>query len=128
MRAKKKPVRVLAHHERAKTGAQDRTGQGFHSDDTISRGAGQATIAALLSCGQENAVPMADLRAMTGLDGRMIRAMIQRERLAGVPICADNHSGYFLPADERERLDCAKSMKHRAGEIMKVAESIEEAT
>lgn len=84
-------------------------------------------IADLLSCGQENAIPRRDLEALTGLDGRTIRLMIERERRGGVPICADNTNGYYLPSSEAEKTACARSMKHRAEEIRKTAEAIERA-
>jgi hypothetical protein len=58
-------------------------------------------------------------------DGRTIRLMIQRERLEGIPICADNLTGYFLPSTEDEKTACVRSMRHRAGEIMRTAQAIE---
>ena len=84
-------------------------------------------ISRLLSHGRENAVPLRHLTAMTKLDGRTVRAMIAEERLAGMPILSDNSTGYFLPASEDEKARFIRSMKHRAGEIMRVAESIERA-
>ena len=84
-------------------------------------------IARLLSHGRENAVPLRHLTAMTKLDGRTVRAMIAEERLAGMPILSDNSTGYFLPASEDEKARFIRSMKHRAGEIMRVAKSIERA-
>lgn len=87
--------------------------------------AGQIKISDFLSTGQENAIPIHHLKTVTGLDGRTVRLMIQRERLAGVPILADNQTGYFLPANEDEQQRCVRSMKHRAGEIIKTAQAIE---
>lgn len=87
--------------------------------------AGQIKISDFLSAGQENAVPIHHLKTVTGLDGRTVRLMIQRERLAGVPILADNQTGYFLPANEDDQQRCVRSMKHRAGEIIKTAQAIE---
>lgn len=84
-------------------------------------------IADLLSHGQQNAVPLRDLASMTGLDGRAVRLMIQAERLSGVPILADNSTGYYLPDSEGERERFVRSMRHRAGEIMRAAEAIEKA-
>ena len=40
---------------------------------------------------------------------------------------ADNATGYYLPATEHERAACVRSMRHRAGEIMKSAQAIEQA-
>ena len=79
---------------------------------------GQRKVADLLSHGREK---------LTGLDGRTVRLMIERERREGSPILADNATGYYLPATEHERAACVRSMRHRAGEIMKSAQAIEQA-
>ena len=84
-------------------------------------------ISSLLLPGRRNALSRRDLEAMTGLDGRTIRLMIERERREGVPILADNATGYYLPATEHEKAACVRSMRHRAGEIMKTARAIERA-
>ncbi len=81
-------------------------------------------IADLLGHGQENAVPLQHLMTLTGLDSRTIRQRIERERRAGIPICADNMTGYFLPTNELERDRCVQSMRHRAEEIRVTAEAI----
>ena len=52
---------------------------------------------------------------------------IERERREGRPILADNATGYYLPATKYERAACVRSMRHRAGEIMKSAQAIEQA-
>lgn len=82
-------------------------------------------IADLLSHGQENAVPLQHLVALTNTDGRTVRAKIAAERLAGVPILSDNATGYYLPGSEGERERFVRSMKHRAREIERAAEAIE---
>ena len=82
---------------------------------------GQWGIADLLLPGRENAIPRREL------DGRTVRLMIERERREGRPILADNATGYYLPATEHERATCVRSMRHRAGEIMKSAQAIEQA-
>ena len=87
----------------------------------------QIKIAAFLNHGQENAIPRRELEKLTGMDGRTVRLMIQQERLSGMPICADNLTGYYLPATEEERTTCVRSMRHRAGEIMRTARAIERA-
>lgn len=84
-------------------------------------------ISRLLLRGQENAIPLHDLKAVTGWDGRTIRRMIERERRSGVPILADNSRGYFLPANYHERAACVCSMRHRALEILRTAQAIEAA-
>lgn len=79
----------------------------------------------LLSHGQANAVPLRDLEGMTGLDGRTVRAMISAERRAGSAILSDNATGYYLPANEEEKARFVRSMRHRAGEIMRAADAVE---
>lgn len=80
-----------------------------------------------LSHGRENAVPLRHLKKLMETDGRTIRLTIQQERLAGTPICADNLTGYYLPATEEEKTTCVRSLRHRAEEIMKTARAIERA-
>ncbi len=81
-------------------------------------------IAQFLLQGQKNAVPLRHLVRLTGHNERMVRKMIQRERLKGIPILHDNLSGYFLPASQDEVISCVRSMKRRAAEIIKVAQSL----
>ena len=87
----------------------------------------QIKIAAFLNHGQENAIPRRELEKLTGIDGRTVRLMIERERRAGIPICADNATGYYLPSTADEKATCVRSLRHRAGEIMKTARAIEQA-
>lgn len=82
-------------------------------------------IADLLSHGQENAVPLRQLIAITGEDGRTIREKIATERLAGVPILSDNATGYYLPGNDGEKERFVRSMRNRAREIERAAESVE---
>lgn len=86
---------------------------------------GQILISDYLSAGQENAVPLRHLKNITGIDGRTVRRMIFEERLAGIPILADNQTGYYLPATQEEKQRCVRSMKHRAREIERAAKAIE---
>ena len=85
----------------------------------------QRKVSDFLSHGRENAVPLRHLKKMMETDGRTVRLMIQQERLSGMPICADNLPGYYLPATEEEKSACVRSMRHRAGEIMRTARAIE---
>lgn len=87
----------------------------------------QGKISTLLLPGAGNAVPLRQLAAWTGLAERDVRRIIRRERMEGVPILADNHSGYFLPACEEERSGCVRSMRHRAWQILAAADAIEAA-
>ena len=82
-------------------------------------------IADLLRYGQANAVPLRDLAGITGLDGRVVRAMIAAERRAGAAILSDNMTGYYLPANEEEKARFVRSMRHRAKEILCAADAVE---
>lgn len=82
-------------------------------------------ISEFLSHGSGNGVELRDLVRMTGLSEREVRQSIQRDRLAGVPILSDNINGYFLPGDEHDVSRCARSLRHRAAEINRVADAIE---
>lgn len=108
------------------TGSASRADTTSNHDSTTSIPRAQAKIADLLP-GRENAIPRRELERLTGLDGRTVRLMIERERREGSPILADNATGYYLPATEHERAACVRSMRHRAGEIMKSAQAIEQA-
>lgn len=119
----KKARPVVAATEQANGNA----GSSFHEDFTTKQAVGQFLISDYLRQGQENAVSLQELRQWTGIDGRIIRRKIATERLQGIPILADNQTGYFLPATEEERKRCVRSMKHRAKEIYKAAQAIETA-
>lgn len=88
---------------------------------------GAYPISRLLLHGRENAVSLRHLVSMTNLDGRTVRSMITAERFDGVPILSDNSTGYYLPANDTEKTQFIRSMKHRAKEIERVAEAIEKA-
>lgn len=112
---------------RAEAGVNHADGYSQRQHNTQGPG-GQRKIAALLSHGRENAIPRLELEKLTGLDGRTVRLMIERERREGMPILADNATGYYLlPATEHERAACVRSMLHRADEIRKTAEAIDRA-
>lgn len=99
----------------------------FHINSISNAPNVQLKISDFLSFGQANAVTLHYLQGMTGLKGREIRRMIQQERLEGIPICADNVAGYYLPANDSEKMRCARSMRHRAAEIDATAKAIEAA-
>lgn len=95
------------------------------TQSTTAAPGGQRSIAVLLGVGAENGITRRELERLTGLDGRSVRLLIERERREGVPILADNASGYFLPASEDERAACVRSMRHRAAEILITARAVE---
>lgn len=87
-----------------------------------SRQAGKITD--FLSTGQQNAVPLKHLKDLLHLDERTVRLLIRSERLAGVPICEDSRNGYYMPSSADERDTCAKRLRHRAAQIVAVADAI----
>lgn len=109
---------------RAKREKQQASGNS-HPNHTTPIPQAQGRISDLLLPGRENAIPRRDLEAMTGLDGRTIRLMIEQERRRGALILSDNHHGYFLSDDPAEAQQFARSMRHRAGEILRTARAIE---
>ena len=125
--SRKKKARPDAATSRRAGQEKQQTRSNSHHKHTTQGPGGQRKIADLLSYGQENAIPRRHLEKLTGLDGRTVRLMIEREGHEGVPILADNVTGYYLPATEHERAACVRSMRHRAGEIMKSARAIERA-
>ena len=86
----------------------------------------QGKVSRLLLYGRENAVPLQQIVKLSGLDNRTARRMIEIERRAGIPICSDNQSGYYLAADAAELGRFVRSMQHRAGEIVKTARALDD--
>ena len=82
-------------------------------------------IADFLGSGKGNAVTLRQLVAWTGRDERTVRRMISTERKAGTVICADNRSGYYLPGAPADIVSFSRSMAHRAGEILMIAQMAE---
>lgn len=73
----------------------------------------------------ENGVTLRHLEKLTDLPGREIRRQIERERRAGALIISDNQHGYYLTDDPAEAQRFARSMQHRAREILRTARAIE---
>ena len=82
-------------------------------------------IADFLSHGAENGVTLRHLEKLADLPGREVRRQIERERRAGALIISDNQHGYFLTDDPAEAQRFARSMQHRAREILRTARAIE---
>ena len=95
------------------------------SKDTTLRDQTQGQISSLLLRGEQNAIPLRLLAAWTGWEEREVRRAIQRERLAGVPILANNRTGYYLPCDDAERARFVCSMRARARQILRAARAVE---
>ena len=94
------------------------------SNDTTTAGSRQFRISNLLLTGEENAVPMKHIKQLVPLPNREIRRQIQLEREQHITIVSD-HNGYYLAGTELERERFVRSMRHRAAEIVKVAEAVE---
>lgn len=122
----KAPTSAATLTEAAETAAFGRAAISYDYLTTTVAGR-QRRVSDFLSIGRENAVPLRHLKKLLEVDGRTVRLMIERERRAGIPICADNATGYYLPSTADEKAACVRSMRHRAGEIMKTARAIERA-
>lgn len=107
--------------------ADGKAASNFRINSNLLAVGNQSKISGFLRLGQENSVSLTQLQQWTGLDKRVIRQRITAERFEGIPILADNQTGYFLPATEDERKRCVRSMRHRAKEIYKAAQAIETA-
>ena len=64
-----------------------------------------------------------------GVDLRKLTKMIETERRAGTPICANcsteqDQQGYYLPETEEELKEYCDSLKGRAIEILKTRQAI----
>ena len=109
----------------AETGTCDRASTSNAQHITREREKQPGIIERLLSPGAENGLPLRHLVKLTGLPARQVRQLIQAERLQGAPILADNHSGYFLPGSPRDVEEFARSMRHRAKEIIRAANAVQ---
>ena len=126
MQDSKKAVPVLQHQDgKVETGPVSQTAPHLHRQSTTTPQPGQGLrVADFLSRGQQNAIPLKHLKDLLHLNGRKVRLMIRAERLAGTPICEDSKSGYYVPSNIGERDLCAKRLRHRAAQIIKVADAI----
>lgn len=127
MTEQKKTHPTAATEERVEAGAGlDRatTSTIEHTTPPASR---QMGIAGLLSHGADHGVTLQHLKLMTGLPDREIRKQIEHERRGGALIISDNRHGYYLTDDPAEAQRFARSMRHRAGQIIKTARAVEEA-
>ena len=120
MPKQKNAAHGAATPERQETGTYDGA-----TTSNIQFTTAQGAISRLLLHGQANALPRRELEALTGLDGRTVRLLIEQERRAGVPVLSDNARGYFLPVTDQETVACVRSLRHRAGEILRTAAAIE---
>ena len=115
--------------ERAKeTGSAMRTDTTSQTHCTADQEQKQAGyISQFLSAGAGQGLHLQDLVRLTKRTEREVRQMIQAERLRGIPILADNKSGYYLPSNDAEKAAFVQSMRHRADEIHRAAEAVDKA-
>ncbi len=85
------------------------------------------SISELLYTGAENGTTLRELVALTGMNERLVRLEIQRERKAGKLILSNNRDGYFLPERPEDVRRFARSMSRRATEIASIARAAESA-
>ena len=95
-----------------------------HKSTTPAPTDSRAHIADFLSKGEAHAIPLRHLRELLHLPARTVRLMIRQERLSGIPILENSRTGYYLPDRPNERDLCAKRLRHRAAQIIKVADAI----
>lgn len=119
MRKRKAPAPALQHR-----GGQGRNGVESDSsrlDFSTLPGWRQARIAPLLGRGQDAAITARQLAVLLHAGNeREISKLIQRERAAGIPICASCDSsdpGYYLPGTMAELDDYIKSLQGRVRAI-----------
>lgn len=94
----------------------------------------QARIAPRLGCGKAVAVTGRELAALLAIKGcdpsREVGALVERERAAGIPICASTDAtrpGYYLPATAAELAEYRCSLQRRVAAVTKTLRAIEDA-
>jgi len=80
-------------------------------------------VANLLRHGADYATSARELAAFLNWPPRMVTRQIERERRAGIPICA-NSAGYFLPSSDVERDFYIASLAHREAEIRRTRAAV----
>ena len=126
MQRKKNARPDVGASERAGLEAETWQATASITKDTTAPLSGQALkISSLLSHGAENGVTLRHLEKLADLPGREVRRQIERERRAGALIINNNQHGYFLTDDPAEAQRFARSMQHRAREILRTARAIE---
>ena len=97
-----------------------------NKNDNIPGGTCRVRIADLLHKGRDNGLTITDLVRLTGLDERIIRRRIHKERTDGFLIVSDNIHGYFLAENVDEVRRFIRSMSRRAREIIAVCWAAED--
>lgn len=110
-------------------------GSGLASDNpqldfTTLPGWRQARIALMLGYGKAAAITMKELAAFLNVNEREISKAVERERGAGIPICARTDKdcpGLYLPADAAELAEYRRSLERRVAAVFKTLHAIEDA-
>lgn len=76
--------------------------------------------------GEQNAASSKQLEAAFSLSNRQIRHMVSGLRNENHPICSSD-KGYFYSDNPFEIQRCIRHLEHRANEIVKVKEGLENA-
>ncbi len=83
-----------------------------------------------LQAGELNALTGQELCKIIKCDIRTLTAWIEKDRRAGIPICAKTvgaKPGYFMPEYKEDIDEYAKSLKNRAIELFKTRQALIEA-
>lgn len=82
-------------------------------------------ISEILGHGEENAITGKRICLYLQISTRDLTQAIERERRAGIPICASTGSnpGYYLAANKAEMEAYCQSLKHRGIEIFKTRQA-----
>lgn len=84
----------------------------------------QERITQALRAGENNAVSLADMCIISGLDNRSTRQVIENLRRSGVVICSSDN-GYFYPADISELKRYVRRERARSNSIELTLKSAE---
>lgn len=104
--------------------------------NSITSGPPRQRVFPLLGHGKENAVPGHELAALLGLsDLRELTRIVERERAAGIPVCATCDSqqpGYYIACTQTELAAYIKSLDRRLHNVRRtrdrLADTLEEMT
>lgn len=114
----------------------DGMGSGLASDNpqldfTTLPGWKQAQIALMLGYGKAAAITMKELAAFMNVGSeREISKAVERERSAGIPICASTDKdcpGLYLPTDAAELAEYRYSLERRVAAVSRTLQAIEDA-
>lgn len=125
MNQKEKALSMMAITEGAGERLACEKATALYLNSSMKSNDSQIKISDLLNRGAANAIPLRQLGRITGLDGRVIRRMVEKERRSGIPICSNTSTGFFL-ADSFNEVDAfVCQMRSRAREILKTADAVE---